>query len=164
MRPVVLALPRSGSAWLAAYLGYLHDPVTHLDLRLLPPSCGVVDTGAAYNPEKVWRRYGEGPACVLLRNPEEAYASMVKLSNTVSFSDVAEWYNKLYEFGTDNDLPVFWYDDIFSVLPSLEHLCDRMGCEYELTWAKNFKRLRIEHPFSDYTRETWDRYVEWADA
>jgi hypothetical protein len=165
VRPVVLALPRSGSAWLASYLGYLHDPILHRDPFLWGPNAGVVDTGAAYNPEKAWRKYEEGPACVLLRDPTSAWRSLVKLNHSVTMEDVGEWDRKLYDFATGNNLPVFWYEDIFHPLrSSLESLCHHMNCEYDYIWAENARQLHIEHPYGLYTREAWDRYTTWIDA
>lgn len=164
MRPVVLALPRSGSAWLASYLGYLHDPILHRDPFLWGPNAGVVDTGAAYNPEKAWRKYGEGPACVLLRDQDAAYRSLVKLNHSVTREDVGQWYRKLYDFAMDNQLFVFWYEDIFDNRQILESLCHYMNCEYDSIWAENARQLHIEHPYKYYTPDAWRRYVEWVDA
>lgn len=166
MRPVVLALPRSGSAWLASYLGYLHDPILHRDPFLWGPNAGVVDTGAAYNPERVWQcRYGGGPAVVLLRWPKDAYESLVKLNHSVTQEDVTGWYEKLINFAHGNLVPIYWYHDIMAPHSGALHsLCNELLCEYDSIWAENARQLHIEHPYKYYTPDAWKRYVEWVDA
>ena len=99
MRNVIMALPRCGSAWLAAYFGYLHDPLMHLSQAQVAHH-SIVDTGAAVDPEMALGRYKAANTVVVVGSSSRVSQSLAKLGYPVGRSLVEEWTDRLARCAT----------------------------------------------------------------
>lgn len=165
MSGVVLSLPRCGSAWLASYLGYLHDPITHLDMSRIGPR-GVVDTGCGIDVDAALRKYTGRTKVFLVRNPEEIRASLSKMGFPTAGPELEEAYEYMHTVSMAHGTAVYYYDSLFSGdLRVLDGLCRELGCEFDAVWAENAMRLHVEHQHSDFLDGcALRKYKEWLYA
>ena len=166
MRNVILSLPRCGSAWLAAYFGYLHDPMMYIDPVKGIGRYSVVDTGAAVDPGAAYAKYHPDRAVVLVGHEDRITQSLQALGFPVSRELVLEWSDRLHNFAIGKRLPLFHYGDFFgnTDLGAAEDLCAALGEDFDtLRWA-NQREVKVTHDIKYYTTERYENYVRWLRA
>lgn len=170
MNLAILAMPRSGSAWLASYLGYLHDPLRTFDWEEVR-QYNIVDTGAAYNPGVVYHKYRKAgkEVAVLLRGSKDVYRSLHASGKfpEVTEAHVCGWLDGLSEVAERYSLTTVWAEDLllgrYTAMHAEEFL-DCIGEEFDrVRWA-NQKELNVQASLDLYTAEAFQRYRRWVDA
>lgn len=166
MRNVILSLPRCGSAWLAAYFGYLHDPLIHLSQAQVAHH-SIVDTGAAVDPEMALGRYKADNTVVVVGSSSRVSQSLAKLGYPVGRSLVEEWTDRLARCALNNQLSMFEYSDLFGEFALADEplrLCEALGEDYDSARWSNQQQLNVQHSILHYSADGYNRYVEWLRA
>ena len=163
MKVAVLALPRTGSAWLATVTGMWHDPLTvtngeSVD-RMLERGEGIVDTGAglaAITAKDKYESMGY-QVHVLVREPSEAYGSLIRKGWDPSFElarsiDVA--YDDLYALG----VPVHHYPN--GIYELATDLAEHRAAMWRQLLDTNIQR----DPSIYWNTDLKTKYQEWINA
>jgi hypothetical protein len=166
MRNVILSLPRCGSAWLAAYFGYLHDPLMNMTWDSVK-NYSIVDTGAATDPEQAFLQYGADRTVVLTRNVDRVVASLRRLDFPVGRELVEAWDARLRECARKYGLPLFDYGDLFGrhgYMEEAARLADRLGEDWDSVRWTNQREVNVQHNITEYSRPGYDQYLRWLRA
>jgi len=161
MRNVILSMPRCGSAWLAAYFGYLHDPHT-----IPKVGAGIVDTGAAADPDRAWRRHRGETTIVLSGDLDRVLQSLWVHDVPVSPELGAAWKDRLERVALFNNLPLFFYEHLFTEKDwnEIERLHDVLDEDFDpIRWV-NQMECNVQHQMSYYTAERFESYMRWLRA
>lgn len=169
MTVAVMAMPRSGSAWLAAYFGWLHDPLIERTWDEVK-AYGIVDTGAAYNPERAYDKYvAEGKRVfLLLRRADNVFASLDRTSafEGVTRYHTVQWLDNLAFLAEEKDVPVVWYEDLFGRYSSMHggEIAEYTREDFDHIRWQNQQHVNVQTDLRRYTSSAFDRYKEWIDA
>jgi hypothetical protein len=115
----VVALPRSRTAWLAAWLGVEHEPLASLDsLDNLPD--GVVDTASALFFPAIYRRWPDARYLFVFRDIADVLASMQSVNQPIhGLPAAAQRMESLYHAARGHDNVRAIRFDQLSDLPTL---------------------------------------------
>jgi len=163
VKVAVLALPRTGSAWLATCTGMWHDPLTvmsgeALD-RVLERGEGVVDTGAGLNAITARDKYESMgyQVHVLLRDPAESYGSLIKAGWTPNF-ELARSIDIAYADLDALNRPVHHYPN--GVYELAQDLTDKKAAMWRQMLETNIQREAGIYWNFNLT----PKYEEWVNA
>jgi hypothetical protein len=115
----IVALPRSRTAWLAAWLGAEHEPLSRADsLEELPE--GVCDTGSVLFFPALFRRYPDARYLFVFRDIADVLASMHSVNQPIlGLTDAAKRLETLYSAVRSHDNVRAVRFDQLSDLPTL---------------------------------------------
>jgi len=162
MRNLIMALPRTGSAWLASYFGYLHDPMA--SAGVVPVGYSVVDTGAAINPSLLYEKFEPDRCIIMLRDSGEVVQSLTRLGFVIKLETVQRWCSTLLAFSLARNIRFFDYEQIFRNDTDRLELCRELGEEYDTFRFKNQMLCNVQQDITTYTTEGYDEYKRWLHA
>ncbi len=150
---IVLATPRSRTAWLTAFLNtapqtlVLHDQSAECDhIDQIPQADVIIDTLFALKPKQIRAHYPDAQIVTLVREPEQVHSSIIKWSK----QEIPPSFTKQV------------YDDIKCQDSVLQMSFDTLDDQLPQLWAlitdapfprrthEQFKKLNIQRPCNSY--------------
>ena len=166
MSNVILSMPRCGSAWLASYFGYLHDPLVHTTWDNIRPHHSIVDTGACVDPIRAAEKWGRRPVA-LIRDNADIVRSLQMLNYPVTPELVEGWEIRLQDATFVEGWPLFRYEDLLGLDSRTGEIIRLHEClGEEVDWLKwdNHQKFNVQHSIADYDAEAFEYYVSWLNA